>query len=847
MRSPVEELEPGRGGNQPTDRPPGGKALERLRLFVTERGLANGSEEPASEPEAVAGAAEEVTQAPGVSAAVMSWATELATVDTATPSEGIAAAPVTLGPAVAAWRSIGPTVMHNGQTYGSGPGSRVDVSGRVAAIAVDPANGQHLLVGAAGGGIWESHDQGATWVARGDGLAALAMGAIAFDPTTPTTVYAGTGEGDFYAGLGQGVYRSTDGGATWTLLAGAPFIGVGFSRLVIDPSDHHTIYAATTSGLFTSSNGGTTWTLRRGIQCWSVSVHPSGGDHEVLAGCADGLFRSTNRGSTWAAVTLSGMPNPPNIRRLAVSHAPSNGAVAWAWAATDPLMPLSGGGSQPTPRLWRRATARGAFATIATDPTVSTGQAWYDWHVHAAPNSDTTAYLGEIALFRVDQSGSSWTWTNLSAKTSGDSIHPDQHCLAFDPQNGDVVYAGCDGGLFRSPNRGVNWAALNNGLVITEIEYLAQDIGAARWLLAGTQDNGSIRYVGRSNWDHVADGDGGDCGSNTVDPSHVYHEYFYMGLDRSTNRGDTWTWTPTASRDPSVYRQLFYPPVEACAATVAQAGESVFVSRDSGATFTEIALPGRPIASAMFMQTGDQVYVGTTGGQLFLISWSGTAWQPPAALTSPRAAYMSDLYVDRQNSKRIWATYSQIGGGRVYRSNDGGTTWTDCSAGLPALPINAIEVHAGNANRVWVAADKGVYESLDAGATWASMSNGLPNCIIADLLYHPNAHLLRAGTRNRGVWEREIDHIVDPICGVQWTGELAANQTERWFTFNWPATWHVLWTVMPITVRPGAPEVWWDVQIERADAQYVTYWITVKNLTNQPVSFEGRYEILSYS
>jgi len=97
------------------------------------------------------------------------------------------------------------------------------------------------------------------------------------------------------------------------------------------------------------------------------------------------------------------------------------------------------------------------------------------------------------------------------------------------------------------------------------------------------------------------------------------------------------------------------------------------------------------------------------------------------------------------------------------------------------------------------------------------------------------------------VWEREIDHIVDPICGVQWIGELGANQTRRWFTFNWPATWHVLWTVMPITVRPGAPELWFDVQIERADARYVTYWITVKNLTNQPISFEGRYEILSYS
>jgi hypothetical protein len=249
----------------------------------------------------------------------------------------------------------------------------------------------------------------------------------------------------------------------------------------------------------------------------------------------------------------------------------------------------------------------------------------------------------------------------------------------------------------------------------------------------------------------------------------------------------------------------------------------------------------------MYLPSPDQIYVGTTNGRIFRISWSGTAWAAPAELTSPRAAYISDLFVDRGNTNRMWATYSQIGAGRVFRSDNAGSSWTDLSAGLPTLPVNAIEVHAGNANRVWLALDKGVYESLDRGTTWANMSTGLPNCIIADLRYHPNSHLLWAGTRNRGVWQREIDHIENPICGVQWTGTLAANQTQRWFTFNWPATWHMLWTVMPTTVRPGAPELWWDVQVERADAEHVTYWITVRNLTAAPVTFEGRYAILSYS
>ena len=537
MRSPIEAPEPSTGvtrksagrGRQPADRPPGGKALERLREFETERGLAeppptdSAGKSPAKRKAAADTAAASSATAAELtapSAARTAWATALAEVDTTTDGaedgtgdrgapEAAAVGPANLGPVSTAWRSLGPTVMHNGQTYGSGAGSRVDVSGRVAAIAVDPSNGQHLLVGAAGGGVWQSRDQGATWVPRGDALATLAVGAIAFDPAASTTVYLGSGEGDFYAALGQGVYRSTDGGTTWALRAGAPFVGVGFHRLIVDPSDHNTLYAGTTSGLYSSSDGGANWTQRRVARCWSVSAHPSGGDHEVLAACADGLFRSTDRGATWTAVTLAGVPSPAGIGRMAVSHAPSNGGVAWVWASTNPLMTIPGG-QQRTPRLWRRATGAGAFGAIAVNASVRTGQDWYDWHLHAAPNNDEIAYLGEIALFRVELSGTTWTWTNLSAKTSGDSIHPDQHCLAFDPQNGDVVYAGCDGGVYRSPNRGTNWTDLNDGLVITEIEYLAQDVGSARWLLAGTQDNGSIRYQGASAWDHVADGDGGD-------------------------------------------------------------------------------------------------------------------------------------------------------------------------------------------------------------------------------------------------------------------------------------------------------------------------------------------------
>ncbi|MBP2326746.1 hypothetical protein JOF56_007131 [Kibdelosporangium banguiense] len=81
--------------------------------------------------------------------------------------------------------------------------------------------------------------------------------------------------------------------------------------------------------------------------------------------------------------------------------------------------------------------------------------------------------------------------------------------------------------------------------------------------------------------------------------------------------------------------------------------------------------------------------------------------------------------------------------------------------------------------------------------------------------------------------------------GVQFTGTLAANATGRWFTYGWSAASHVIWYMMPTSPRSGAPQLDWDVAVERATSTQCTYWLTVTNLTNVPVTFEGRFAILS--
>jgi hypothetical protein len=81
--------------------------------------------------------------------------------------------------------------------------------------------------------------------------------------------------------------------------------------------------------------------------------------------------------------------------------------------------------------------------------------------------------------------------------------------------------------------------------------------------------------------------------------------------------------------------------------------------------------------------------------------------------------------------------------------------------------------------------------------------------------------------------------------GTQFTGSLAPNQTKRWFTFNWPQQWHVVWYVVPTSPRVGAPQIQWDVQVERASADFITYWITIRNITPVAVDIEARYAVLN--
>src|SRR5438093_9919427 len=200
-----------------------------------------------------------------------------------------ASAIAALAPALATtWTELGPSgvpadALVAGESTGATAGTIY--SGRTTAIAVAPncsASSCTVFIGAAGGGVWKTTNALAsspTWSSVSSGIPSNAIGSIVFDPTDATgnTLYVGTGEpngsGDSEAGVG--LYKSTNGGSSWSLVAGstantapcasnpASFTcpvatGRSIGAIAVDPAAHNHIFIGTDVARHGSSsvNGG---------------------------------------------------------------------------------------------------------------------------------------------------------------------------------------------------------------------------------------------------------------------------------------------------------------------------------------------------------------------------------------------------------------------------------------------------------------------------------------------------------------------------------------------------------------------------------------------------------------
>ena len=188
--------------------------------------------------------------------------------------------------------------------------------------------------------------------------------------------------------------------------------------------------------------------------------------------------------------------------------------------------------------------------------------------------------------------------------------------------------------------------------------------------------------------------------------------------------------------------------------------------RQIGNDALDLALAG-PATGAV-----DAVWYGTDGSHLYAHTKSGATyqtvdfenWTPAPGVTGPPV----DTAVNVQNlpapDVRLVAPAASPArvfaiGQHVYRSDDNGASWINLTAYRNVSVIgpgqHSLAVAPGDPDQVVVANDLGVWRSMDGGLSWTGLNQGLPNLAARKILATPNGS---SGTRI----------LVDGIGPVEW-------------------------------------------------------------------------------
>ena len=688
-----------------------------------------------------------------------------------------------------------------------GPGN---IGGRTRAIVIDPSNSNTMFAAAVAGGVWKSTNGGTSWFPTSDLIANLATCSLAMDHSNPNVLYAGTGEPYSGSGVrGNGIFKTTDGGASWTQL-GATANNSNFyyvNHIVISPSNSQRLYAATSTGVWRSIDGGAYWTLvlnpNISYGCTDLTIRTDAkGQTSDWLFAACGIFsqatvyRNTNAAGagTWDAVLTEA-----NMGRTSLALAPSNQETVYALSsdltdlyaryALHAVFRSTSGGALGSWTARVRNTDTNQLNTLlltnvflaCANPPYFYSQGSYDNVIAVDPTNENRVWVGGINIFRSDDGGANWGCVLYS-------IHVDQHAIVFHPQydalNNKTMFVGNDGGLYRttdaiapvrtgtavcsgSGSGFLTFTSLNSSYSVTQF-YNGVPYPNGSTYFGGTQDNGTVRGSdadGPNGWRSLQGGDGGYVAVDPTNTNTIYTEQINISIQKSTDGGVTFNDATSGIDDLGLFISPFImDPTNSH--RLWTGGSILWRTSDSATTWTQASSKlGCCVSSiAVSPVNANNVLAGTISGVIHrtgegTTSTSTTIWSG----VSPRFGWVSWLAYDPANPSIAYATYSTFNSlstdRHVYKSTDGGATWTGIDGSvpnnLPDVPTHAIAVDPTNPQRLFVGTDVGVFSSLDGGATWAIENTGFANVITEALAINygtPSSKYLFAFTHGRGAW-----------------------------------------------------------------------------------------------
>lgn len=592
----------------------------------------------------------------------------------------------------------------------------VNFSRFVRELAIDPANDQTIYAATAGlnGGVFKSVDGAASWTLANTGIGSTNVIAVAVDPVSTSTIYAGV--------PGIGVFKSVNAASTWNL-ASTGLTNVAIQSITIDPSNSAVLYVGTNGGgVFKSTDGGAHWSAMitglTNLGVLAVAVDPNNPAVVYTGTNGGGAFKSTNGGVTWGAVNSGLNPVVLSVRRIAIDHNDSN--IVYAATFTGVFKSVNGGAS------WIAANS----GVTVLEKSVAPGA----FDVVIDPSNSSTVYLAtqsEGAVFRSTNGGGSWTALNAGITASQISA------VVIDPSNPTTVYAATtSNAIYKSADGGASWFEANLGFTTLLTLSLAIDPNTTTTLYAGTMNRGFGEGVfkstnGGSSWTRVGFGVVSPVRKIEVDPSNssvIYAATFGSGIYKSTNAGATWTQINSGLSDTNV-QDLVLDPLNSAVAYAGTASGlfkttnsgSTWVLSDAGLTNTDV------LALAVDPVTTSTVYAGTNGGIFKSANGAGSWSASSSGISAPQIIHT--IAIDPSHPLTLYVGKASFG--LVYKSTDGGVTWTNLSSGLPTFPtfLSTLAVDPSTPNNIYAGTDStGIFKSTIGGGTWQPTGIPIPIC-----------------------------------------------------------------------------------------------------------------------
>ncbi|MBK9193754.1 MAG: PKD domain-containing protein [Flavobacteriales bacterium] len=691
------------------------------------------------------------------------------------------------------WSCIGPIDWDHGsvvKSYAAG-------AAHVYTVEQSAVNTNLIYAGTANSGLWKSTDKGLNWTNVTKTMMVGSVLSVELDHSVQNTAYFGA-EGD--------LWKTTDGGTTWNAIGDAAFQALNHSirDIVLHPTNNQILYVVSNQGLWRSTNAGTAFTQVQTGSWQELELKPT--DPTIVYAVKQvsnrtEFWRSINSGVSFTQLgtnwPLPVAPDEQERTEIAVTAAAPNTVYALCTGAAN-----GGSGLYGVYKSIDQG-ANWTFQCCGTGPggvpsatnfnlmgwddggQDDGGQYYYDLAFNVDPANANKLQVCGVQRWVSTDGGVTFTCpAKWSHSNKVDYIHADIHDFRY---YGSEIWAACDGGIFYSNDAGATFNRRMFGIAGTDF----WGFGAGGWtgsqvMLGGTYHNGTMLKDANVYTNGWVCTDGGDGIRGFVHPQYdrrALSDYGYKTLsgDRLVANGNSsWDKQPNGSYITGESSDLVWHPNLVNTAYLGN-GNSLWRTDDNGGSFTEVHNFGEKVTSLeVAFSDPNTIYVCTYLGwwdtkRVWRSTDAGDTWTnitPSVGQLNGNEWVPYDITVSGADPQTIWlcrtsqyGDYPNINGYVVYKSTNGGTTWTNITdASLNNEWPSNITHQLGSNGALYIGTRRGVYYRSDAAPAWALWNAGLPARIYSTrLLINYKEGKIRNGT-DRSVWESAVEAPSAPLA-----------------------------------------------------------------------------------